>query len=242
MSRIFAALILFTLLSCSSEVEIFYPSNYVKENTVIINDDINLKDRVGSESYSSVMVSNGEVNVLINDVAKSFDTRRGGMLNLNSEEFVIFPVIYGSNAIAGTIMPHSVVIDSTIYFKDQRGFNEDFFLMHHVKDGSDPDVFKLTNAMSSIGSETFFQEKRWDININQEIPEEIREKQNKDIIGGPTGSRMVLRSGDVFKLYTMLTDEYKAIDMRSDSVKYVMARNLKGHLADIEARKAKAGK
>jgi len=113
-------------MSCFSDIELNFPSNFVKDNGVILIGELNLKDHIQEKEFSIVSVKRGSIAVSINSQIENIEAINDGLLNLNKEEFVIFPVYYGQQSGLQNVMPHSVVIDSTLCYKSTGAFYRRF--------------------------------------------------------------------------------------------------------------------
>ncbi len=222
--------ILIFICSCAPEVTIFYPSDFVKENTVIINNEIDLKDLITEENYSSFVTSAGNVSLSINGEVKKITTQKGGLLNLNKEDFVIFPIYYGNSTFpAWDGAPRPIMIDSVLYYSNFLEKSSDSTLLAMVDKYTDfPYNPKKSKdlELSKVLKEDFFVEKIWDFDISQDIPEqiEVQVKQNSISIGGDNNirsSKRIIRKANFFKVYTLLSEDFNSRDLRDSTSRMI---------------------
>ncbi len=211
--------ILFCLTSC--KVDVYFPSEYVKNNEVILNGKYNLADYVQETEYSVIEINHGTIEVLINGEEREVRTLKGGMLNLNQEEFVIYPILYSSTTYQqykGFGFP--IVVDSTVYYRRNTIMGdvsaEQIDKNKEIKRGYVPYDLRRAKDFKSgvIRSTDFFAEKGWDFDINEEPPKEIKIKTN----GRRTGDlKSKLVSSKMFKILTIVFDDYISVDLRSSN-------------------------
>lgn len=211
----------FLFISCSSNVDIYFPSKFVSENEVVINDKLNLKSFLKPGEFSSVNVKNGEVSVSVNGKIYKFETSEGGLLNLDKSEFVIFHVYYemGQNNLASSQgMPQPIMIDSIVYYNN-KVFNmlskETYIEFAEKNNKKKYDAEKEKDyEVTKINSSEFFIEKIWDININEEIPESVNVTTSSDVKSMNTGKRAI-RSTDDFIKYAIASELFSTINLRN---------------------------
>lgn len=213
--RFVLLIFLFALVSCSNQVEISFPSNFAKENEVIINNEHNLKDYIQETDYSFIAINKGVTDVMINGKEKSIDILEDGLLNLNEEEFVIFPIIYGMDNPYYGLMPQSVLIDSTLFYRSTSKFSEEFYIKYHLTDYEATGKLKVTNGMASIKKTDLFTRHKWHIGLNDEIPEELEVEVKSENQDKASGRQYVIRTASAFKLHALLTQDYISIDLKN---------------------------
>jgi len=211
--------ILFCLTSC--KVDVYFPSEFVKKNEVILNGKYNLADYIQETEYSVIEINYGTIEVLINGEEREVNTLEGGMLNLNQEEFVIYPILYSSTTYQkyeGFGFP--IVVDSTVYYRRNTLMGditaEQIDKNEEIKRGYVPYNLRKAKDFKSgvIRSTDFFAEKGWDFDINEDPPKEISIRTNR----GRTGDlKSKLISSKMFKILTIVSDEYISVDLRSSN-------------------------
>jgi len=225
---ILIVLIILFLSSCSSDVSFQFPTDFVKENTVIINDKFDLKDYVSENNYSSIITKGGEVSISINGQITNINTTKGGLINLNKEKFVIFPIYYGkSKFIAYPGSPRPILIDSVLYFNKEITRNSDDDLVKQAKEFTDMpfDPLKNKELELSVAKESdLFIEKIWHLDITDEIPEklEVKVERNEDAIFQDDDNvrtwRTTIMPTDFFVFYCMMSEDFESRDLRKSSV------------------------
>ena len=186
-----------------------------------MNGEFNLKDHIGESDYSKIEIKKGNIGVSINGEAKEITTKKGGMLNLNSEEFVIYPIKYSSHASSNSRQhTSSLVIDSTIYYIENPNFvgldlDQKLYVDNAIKEYSANGVKRMKTGV--IAKTDFFAEEAWDFDIDEEIPEEIKVTRNRNS-GDVLEHKSKLMSGPMFQVIAILSEEYKTIDLRVPEV------------------------
>jgi|GEM_PF-2938455 len=219
---IYLVLCISCIYSCApSEVDVYFPADFVKENEVIINGEHNLADHAGEQAYSSIKIPKGKLSVSINGETKEVSTRKGGLLNLNGEEFVVYSIFYSSNANQKDPGGIPIVVDSIAYFNKNSVFMrlpEDQRIRQAQKIGMKSyDASKANNFNTGVvRKQDFFAEKGWDLDINDEIPEEMTVRTSGSKKNASATKTILLRAA-VFKLQAMLSDEYWTVDLREST-------------------------
>ena len=212
--RFLYLLLIISFVSCADNtIDLYFPANFVNENEVIINKDIYIKVDSLDASYAFISVKPGKINVSVNGEEQEITTRKGGILNLNKENFVMFPIVFGDqnefyNKI--NILPYSLVVDSLLYYKETGKFDENFYRTQFMKNGTSgtPEQFSESDAyLSLIKRDDFFTEKNWDVDLIEDIPEEMQVYGNDK-----SSSLRVVRNSNFFYLYSLMSEEYKVID------------------------------
>lgn len=216
--RLILFIFIISLISCGERtVDIYFPSQFVNENEVIINSDFHLRSDSTEVAYAYVSVPQGKINVSVNGEQQEITTTKGGILNLNKEEFVIFPIIYGTvNSM--DILPIYVMVDSTVYYKETSKYNEKFFRENLENGKESSNKINTMNgdlALIKIGKDDFFTEHNWDVSLLEEIPEEVKVYGD----AGQAGAVMrVVRGSTFFQVYALMSGEYKSFSMREPEV------------------------
>ena len=215
------SIILFCLTSC--KVDVYFSSEFVKENEVLLNGKYNLADYTQDTEYSVIEINSGTFEVSINGKEREVYTRQGGMLNLNEEEFVIYPLIYSSISYQrynGFGFP--IVVDSTVYYRRNTLMGEisaeQIDKEKEIKRGYVPYDLRIARTFKTgvIRSTDFFAEKGWDFDINEDPPEKISIRTNSN--SGRTGElKSKLLSSKSFKILTLVSDEFVSADLRSSN-------------------------
>lgn len=205
--------------ACSKSVDIQFPSKFVKENEVIINNKLNLKDLAGENAYSSFTIENGEIMVSINGQSKTIETSKGGILNLEKSEFVIFPVYYrmGEESFPTSQgLPRPIMIDSMIVYNKKmlRGSKEEEIIEVASKNNG-PYIAEKVNMfeLTKVNKSEFFIEKNWEINITDEIPDEISVSVSSETQSASV-SKYAIKPASEFLVMALFTGEYSIINLR----------------------------
>jgi hypothetical protein len=200
------------LLSCESKmVEVSVSNAIISSQKIVIDDTLVLKVKPDSKTYSTLQLSTGSHSFSINGTTKqNFKVGdEGGILNLNQQEFVIYPITY-SNTTAADInhdivnLNYPIIIDSFIVYN--RGMVNaqseliSFLKNENIKDFLNRDIIKTP-------ANQLFINKTWDYNVDQEPSDSISVKvETKDT--KTHGFRKKILDSRTFLLYAMLGKEY----------------------------------
>jgi len=208
------------LCSCASDANILFPTEFVQNNDVIINGDIDLKEFVGAEEFSSFEVSKGDISVSINGKVTDVNVNKSGLLNLNKEQYVIFPIYYGESfMVSWSGTPRPILIDSVLYYNSEiasRGVSDLLETANkHADEPYNPEKSKELELVL-INEDVMFVEKNWEIDINEEIPDQIEVRVSKES-GGSTMNvrtwRRTIKKANYFKIYCLLSEDFEATDL-----------------------------
>jgi hypothetical protein len=158
----------------------------------------------------------------INDSAKREFTvsEKGGIVNLNNSEYVVYEVKYTSGGASGLPeadpfrMKSAILIDSFVIIPKTRSTPADSALRALI-----PKLMKkqstantsLSNenvrGLKLIGKDQFFIEKFWDYSMTDSIPETMQVQTNKYVINDNIRTKTsIVRSG-IFLLSVLLSDQ-----------------------------------
>jgi len=207
-----------SIFSCApGEVEVYFPSDFVKDNKVIINGEHNLVDHVGEGTHSFIKIAVGEFSVDVNGKTTKLNTAKGGLLNLNEEEYVIYPIFYTSDfqkENTGLFVP--IIVDSVVYLNKNSALlklpeNQQMPLI--LKEASKPYDSKRIKRQKTgvIGKKDFFAERSWELGIIDEIPDEITVYDKESAL------KTKLIVAPLFRIQTMLSDDYWSKDLRESA-------------------------
>lgn len=215
-TTIAVTLVLCVFVSCSTEVKIDYPLNFLDDNELKINGIVVDPSTSPNQKYRGVFTKNGKVEISINGEIKTIQTEKGGFLNLNEEELVVFPIYYGNNNFSFT-RPHSIVVDSILYYKHvMADKDEDYYISNFMNNGQLP-YDKISHMEFSVISKSdFFAERNWEIDIDEEIPDKMEVSYNQQTQYVSGGSQRILRPAEYFKVHAQLTNEYKSVDLKKE--------------------------
>lgn len=210
------------LTSCSSKVDIFFPSKFVNDNEVMINEKFNLKDYVTNNEYSKVNLSNGEIHISINGIKSSFETDEGGLLNLEGNEFVIFPVYYqlgDQQWPSSDGMPRPILVDSFVFYNNKMFHNLPKETYINIALANDKKKFDPTTAKNfettKINKGDFFIEKVWEINLDEIIAENISVNTSSETTSMIIGKKTI-RTAKEFAHYAIASGNFAIIDLRNE--------------------------
>lgn len=186
---------------------------------MIINGGINLAEYINDQEYASVTLKNGEISVDTNGKEKTIFTQKGGILNLNQETFVVFPVYFGNkndrsgfHGITNAIMIDSVIYVSTDFVRstDSTYLNIAEQIKKKPYKTSNVDVLELT----VINPGDFFAEKAWAYDINETIPEEIEVDVQQGFEDKIKVRKKTVKTARFFSAYTTLSDDFRKVDLK----------------------------
>lgn len=211
---------IFLLVSCSkikTRVEVSYnPST--QKGTLLVDDEFPFKLSADSTSVS-ILLDPGNHKFKLNNGKEFIQNipQKGGLLNLNDENFVTLIQPYGSggdeNSIFGnnkdiSMNEHFVIIDSMIYF-----YKKD--TLQDISDAHIKKVLEINNKSRVQNSFMEYYEKKkfipkdWDFGLNEDFPETIKERSSSSgsmRIGLTYKSKII--QAPLFKLYAMMTPQY----------------------------------
>jgi hypothetical protein len=188
-----------------SKVE--FESAFAQSNNVTIDDTINLKKHLSDKSYSSLQLSTGEHILKINNNSGlKFEVGdKGGLLNIDKKEFIVFPIEYKTeenNPIDGTYLNLPVIIDSLVIYQKSVAKNQQD-LMDMLSDKKFVDMFRI--GIRQNEKEQLFINKTWDYGIIDEMPETISIKTNSKYA---EEEKYKIIDARVFKLFIHLDEDY----------------------------------
>lgn len=218
-----ASIVILFLTSCSSKVDIYFPSKFVKENEVMINEKVNLKDFVKGNEYSKINISNGEIQISINGIKSSFETDEGGLLNLEGKEFVIFPIYYqiGEQQWASADgMPRPILVDSVVYYNNKMFHNLPKETYINAALSNDKKKYDSKSAKgfetTKINKGDFFVEKIWEINVDEIITDNISVTASSETTSMIVGKKTIRPAND-FANYAITSGNFSFIDLRKNT-------------------------
>ena len=137
---------------------------------------------------------------------------------MNQEEFVVFPIIYGNkNPFAQGRIFSPIVIDSFMYYNAYYKDVADSTMYQKAKEYKAVPYDALMSEIKEltlVQKTDFFAEKAWDFDIDDEIPESIEVRTREGAYGNVSQYRKAINSATYFRLYAILSDQYKALDLR----------------------------
>jgi hypothetical protein len=179
MNKIFLIpiLLMTALLSCNrkADVNVLINSNFLKANSVIIDDTFDLKKFAVKDTFITIILKSGEHKLSINKSAKESFTvsRQGGILNLDHCAYVIFPIKYKTDDIlanAAFMLGLPIILDSLVVYQKELAKNQSD-LISLLKNPNIKDM--ITKNHMKIEKDQLFIDKDWDYGINEEMPDTI---------------------------------------------------------------------
>lgn len=204
--------VVFCLSSCSSKNhEIIIDSKYLNDNTVIIDDSIHITNKVQEAFFEKILLKSGTHSLSINGKVIGIEISENGLLNLNHQQYIIFPVRYKSSESVGMrsfdlplIVGDTLIIYS--YAKNQSRLEES------LKNTRSSFLFSKDRITLSSIKNTFIPQ-TWDYTIAT-LPSKITDSyDSKDV-------KVILEVSDFYKLikagsYT----DYKAEKLENENLK-----------------------
>ncbi|MEL6923992.1 MAG: hypothetical protein AAFO94_08085 [Bacteroidota bacterium] len=174
--------LLLLLTACGSKqkkIIIFVDNEFLKENTVMLDDTIQLTFDGGlKESLQPLLVQRGPHSVKINDGAvQNFEANsHEGILNVAGTDFYMYPIEYvAENSIQSIAQMRPVeapiVYDSTIVYDKQLAENQ-AALVKQLKNEAQQRSLKSKADKVIAGSQLFIA-KKWDLGLDEDPPEQI---------------------------------------------------------------------
>ena len=208
--------ILFLLVSCSSKVDITFPTEFVKNNKVVLNGEFNLQDNIQDGKYSTIAIKPGAITVDVNGEVKKFRTVKGGLLNLDERNYMVFPIDYGGRSqTAGK--SNIVFVDSILYFGiDYVGLADSVYndiaakaklLPYHSQRAE-------KRELSVVNKTDFFAERSWVNSLQDEIAESVEIKNNSANSG--VVSHKTIRPIGQFQFYCLTNERFGLFDLRTN--------------------------
>ena len=209
---------LFLFASCGSKVDITFPTEYVKKNKVVINGKINLQDNIQSSTYSTIAVKPGDINVEVNGKQRKIRTKKGGLLNLDEQNYMIFPIDYGGrSSTAGK--SNIVFADSIIYFGiNYVGLADSVYYDMAAKAKLLPynSLRAEKRELTVVNKTDFFAERSWVNNINDDIAKSVEIKNSRAYSG--VVSHKTIRPIGQFQFYCLLDERFGLFDLRTNNL------------------------
>lgn len=226
-------IVILTMISChkaSVTIDVSYDPETQKGILLVDNE---FKFKLSEDSTStSITITEGNHTFKLNN-GKEFNQtilKKGGILNLNNDDFVVMSQPYGSDTkfsstyntnIDFTAGHHFVVIDSMIYYSKTDSLEE-------VSDASLKKALDMDKRLAGQGNfmkyykKAKFIEKDWDFGLNEDFPETVQTTSSSaaTISGNLTYKTKVIPA-TLFKLYALMSPQYFVV------------RNIK----DVEASK-----
>jgi hypothetical protein len=201
-------LIIAVLLGCNGKrnVDIVVNGDYVRKNNVVIDDSIDLGKIASKDSFIVFTLKPGVHKLSVNkDKTENFRVGKfGGILNVDHQAYVIFPIKYEveknilSNSTFQVGLP--ILIDSTIIYQKILAKNQKD-LLTVLKN---PNIEDLTsNSHLKIEKDQLFINRFWDYGINEEIPETINVSAGMSV-----NYKRKIAYTYTFLAYAFLSDEY----------------------------------
>lgn len=200
-----AAYVLVSLLTaCNSEkapVTVFLNSTFINEHKVFLNDTTLLKTNA-TESYVELLIPAGRNTVTIDGIKDTFNiSKSGGILNVAKEGFYLYPIEYTSEQsfnLSSLSYTAPVIFNSMVVYDKKIAKNQEE-LLNFLKD---PNKKRLVSGRSKkINSDELYIAKRWDLGIEEEIPEQL------EMTSSSVTLSKVIR-GTYFLLASQLSEEY----------------------------------
>lgn len=183
---------------------------------------------VKSDTTFAWTLSQGKHTVSVDDsTAREFTVgKRGGLLNLDDRDFVVYEIRYTSqdpSAIKGfdinsMIVKSTILIDSFIIVPKGPLSNADSSLrkilpdLQKSKNGTYYAGYKGENeeafhGLTRIGKGKLFIDKFWDYNLADEIPETLTIQTSKYSVGNVSATRSSIMVADYFLIYAIMNQE-----------------------------------
>ena len=170
-----------SILSCKKDpVNVLVNTNFVINNKVIIDSESISKSNNG-KIYSSILLTPGKHTISINDNSKEEFIVKGsdGMLNLAQEEFVVLPIDFRQgNTTREMNIPLPVIYDSLVIYHKSLGESQS----QVIKVLARPQFKYILSSSGGgrIDKNKLFIRKKWDFDIEENIPNEITVKRPSD--------------------------------------------------------------
>jgi hypothetical protein len=225
----FQILLLAWLISCNTkkDVDVLVNSSFIKANNVIVDDTIDLKKFASKDSFTIIPFKSGEHKLSVNKkVLKNFTVgTKGGILNLDHQAYVIFPIKYKTdNDVLGNASFMSglpIIIDSTVIYQKTLAKNQTE-LISLLKSPNFKDM--ITNSHVKIEKDQLFIDKDWDYGINEKIPDTII-----------TSTEMVVQfKKKIDYTYTFLAYAFLSDDYNIEKITETELFNLLNKLKDLK--------
>ena len=196
-------LVVTMLISCSDKkVSILYNAKFATEHKVVIDDTLILGHSV-SNVFSPLILSAGKHTIRIDTApAKEFKViDDGDILNIASEEFVIYPIKFSLGDDKGSVysgLPNLLIIDSfavgsTSYLKILGAWLTKTKALKASNGNEDTELLK-------IGRNQLYIKKSWDYDMTQTAPASINEEISAGVKQVTDFRKRILPAKDFLKL------------------------------------------
>jgi len=212
-----------TMISChkaSVAVDVSYDPA-TQKGTLLVDDKFKFKLSEDSTSTSITITEGGHTFKLNNGKEfKQVISSKGGILNLNNEDFVVMSQPYGSDTqfssnynanLDFTAGHHFIVIDSMIYYSKTDS-------LENISDAKLKKALDMNKRLGDRGNfmkyykQAKFIEKDWDFGLNQDFPETVQTRSSESVtVSGNLTYKTKVIPATLFKLYAVMSPQYFVI-------------------------------
>ena len=204
--------IVFCLSNCSNKNhEIIIDSKFLNDNSLVIDDSITVVNKVQKAFFENILLKSGNHSLSINGKETNFEITKNGLLNLNHQQFIVFPIRYeNSESISMRSFDLPLIVGDTLiiysYTKNQSQLEKS------LKNTRSSFLFSKDRITLTSIKNTFIP-KTWDYTIST-LPDKISDRyESKDV-------KVILEVSDFYKLvkagyYT----DYKAEKLDNENLK-----------------------
>lgn len=208
MKRIPFCFFIFLILTACKEknvdVNVYVNSEFIGNNKVVIDDTLILKKNDCTNTYCMFILKSGEHTLSINNTKVKLEIgNKGGILNVDHQDFVIFPIRYSSknntiaNAIVNIDLP--IIIDSLIIYEKTLAPNQtDLVELLNKKSFRE---FVNIDKIQKINKDQLFINKTWDYDMYENSPDTIESQYVAE-------DKKKIAKAELFLIYAKLSDEY----------------------------------
>ncbi|QXP61751.1 hypothetical protein [Olleya sp. HaHaR_3_96] len=204
--------IVFCLYNCSNKNhEIIIDSAFLNDNSVVIDHSITVVNKVQKAFFEKILLKSGNHSLSINGKETNFEITKNGLLNLNHQQFIVFPIRYENSesmSVRSFDLP-LIVGDTMIIYSYAKNQSQ---LEKSLKNTRSSFLYSK-DRITLTSNKDIFIPKTWDYTIST-LPDKISNNHNsKDV-------KVILEVLDFYKLFKAgYYTGYKAEKLENENLK-----------------------